>query len=188
MSIFFKKIQRNRSYYKNRIEEILKEFPIAHERVLDLGCGEMLLREFLIDQSCHYTGVDQLPFENKENFVCSDILDFELKQGQFDIIFLLGVIDHMPIREKEIVMERIQENFTKALVISQFNPSNFVFRFLFPDKKEVDLEQWFKEHHILKIALFKFPFFQRVFRLSPELSFTKFIATEYIYLIRKETK
>lgn len=188
MNTLFKKIQRNKLYYKNRIEEILKEFPISGKKVLDLGCGEMLLREYLTAEDCFYTGVDQNFFNNRENFVLSDILNFNFECSPYDIIFLLGVIDHMPGREKEMVLERVQEHFSKVLVISQFNSKNLLFHFLFPDKKEIDLERWFKGYHISKLALFKFPFFQSVYKLSIKLLFSKFLATEYVYVIRKQAE
>lgn len=188
MNTFLQKMKKNRLYYKNRIEAILREFPFSDAKVLDLGCGEMLLYNYVIARHATYTGVDQLPFENREHFISCDILDYDFKGTPFDIIFLVGVLDHMPYREKELVLEHVQDHFSKALVVSQHNPANFLFRMLYPRRKAIRMEEFYPSCSVRKLALLKYPFYQRVFRLHVKSLLSKYLATEYVYVITKETE
>lgn len=79
------------------------------DRVLDLGCGNGRLFEFLNDKKIFYLGVDfssRLIQEAKNKyekfgayFRVGNILDFHSRQ-KFDICFLVATLHHIPSAEK----------------------------------------------------------------------------------------
>lgn len=90
-------------------------FPIqSHHRVLEVGCGEGGNLVPFIEAGCEAVGVDlgEERIENAKSFLSSlsggkwqviaeDIYDVTLDQvGQFDLIFLRDVIEHIPNQEK----------------------------------------------------------------------------------------
>jgi len=58
-------------------------------RILDLGCGEGLLRQFL-PEGCTWHGYDLRPLHPEIGFIDLDKASFP--EGQFDCIVMLGVL------------------------------------------------------------------------------------------------
>ena len=72
---------------------------IENEKILDLGCGEMLLKDFLpIERNGNYLGVDNIAYQNISDFICMDVLQFlKVNHNHYDFIFCLGLLDHLEL-------------------------------------------------------------------------------------------
>ncbi|KKP37629.1 MAG: hypothetical protein UR27_C0004G0042 [Candidatus Peregrinibacteria bacterium GW2011_GWA2_33_10] len=97
-------------------------------KVLDVGCGNGRLVEFLKNYSIDYTGLDQSKklieeakknFSNK-NFVQGNILKLPFRDSSFDIIFCIAVLHHIPsveYRKKAISeIKRVLKNKGIAII------------------------------------------------------------------------
>jgi ubiquinone/menaquinone biosynthesis C-methylase UbiE len=80
------------------------------DRVLDLGCGNGRLNLFLKDKEIDYLGVDQsknLIYQAqkkfpKDRFLNADALNLPFKENQFEIIFAIAFLHHLPSQELRI--------------------------------------------------------------------------------------
>ena len=78
-----------------------------HSTVLDLGCGNGRLCEFLGQKEVNYLGVDHnshLLEKAKENnpeakFELADMVDLNLEEGAFDNIFCIAAFHHVPTKK-----------------------------------------------------------------------------------------
>lgn len=74
------------------------------DRVLDLGCGNGRIIKILDDLKVDYTGVDfsrELILRAERNFpgykfIVANILDIELGQNEYDHVFFLATLHHIP--------------------------------------------------------------------------------------------
>ena len=119
------------------IEEDLKRYIISKNNIrtiLDVGCGAGAIpsRQKELFSKIHYTGVDisesaityckkNLPFE----FICGDFIKMEISK-QYDLIYSLGVIDHVYDIEKFL---------TKILKICKKHAYIHSYRGYFPELK-----------------------------------------------------
>lgn len=83
----------------------------SHFKVLDLGCGNGRLFEFL--RPIDYTGIDSSENLLKEakkrypdvSFVNGDMLEIPLKDNEFDMVFCIAALHHIPsknLRKKAV--------------------------------------------------------------------------------------
>lgn len=104
---------RTRYYIWNDIEEATKNFDLNNKKVLDLGCGNGRLYEFLTSKGVKYTGLDLSEklikiAKNKYpegSFVSGNLLNTPFKDGEFDFIYCVATLHHIPskeLREKAI--------------------------------------------------------------------------------------
>lgn len=178
------KILQNRRYYHNRIQAVLKELNIREGSVLDLGCGEMLIKPYLNSNNIRYIGIDQFPFQEEEDFYCADILNYPLENETYDFIFLLGVLDHMNFSDQIRILQKIQNRFQKTLVVSRWNCSNLILRMFYYKRKCVDIESHFKGYRLKRLAFVKFPRLKFLWKPGEDKFWYKFMATEYVYIIQ----
>lgn len=111
ISLFFKKIY----------QEINKVNP---ENIIDLGCGEGFLENFLLKKryKAKITGVDINPnsikYAQKNNpgvkFLVDDIFNLKIKE-KFDLALMLEVLEHLSQPEKAL---KTSKNLSKNLLIS----------------------------------------------------------------------
>ena len=81
-----------------------KELIKFGDKVLDLGCGNGRLIKVLQNLEINYTGVDfshELILRAKKNFpgykfIVGNILDFDLGREEYDHIFFLATLHHIP--------------------------------------------------------------------------------------------
>lgn len=105
----------------------------AGDRVLDLGCGNGRLLEALKETAVDYLGVDSSPalislarqnYPDKQ-FVVSDLLNIqEIPDGQFDYIFCLAVLQHLPgVRRREQALLEMTKKLKPQgeIIISNWN-------------------------------------------------------------------
>ncbi|MFH1129367.1 MAG: class I SAM-dependent methyltransferase [Patescibacteria group bacterium] len=97
--------ERTRRKYNYDAEE-LKEYIKQGEKVLDLGCGSGRMFEMFLAQDVDYTGVD---FSEKlieiaknkygDNFKVADILNLPFSNENFDSVWSIAVLHHIPSTE-----------------------------------------------------------------------------------------
>lgn len=84
----------------------LKKFFSDGDKILDLGCGNGRLIEFLPDNGVDYAGVDssealiKLAKETypERDFSVADVLSLPLADNSFDKVFSVAVLHHIPSR------------------------------------------------------------------------------------------
>lgn len=179
-----KKYTNNRDYYKNRLKVILQYVNLKDATIMDLGCGEMILYDLVHSNIRNYLGIDKYSFANTKNFVLGDIFDKNMLDNRAaDFIFLLGVLDHIMFEEKVDILESCSNKFNTTLIISQRNPASFFNLFYKKIAPVINIQQYFENHHIVELYLFKLPFMDLVFDLSKYHGWIQKCCTEVIYLI-----
>ena len=98
---------RTRSFFWRELDFIKKEIREG-DKVLDLGCGNGRLYEFLKDKKIDYTGVDSserlLGLAKEKHgkgakFVKGDALSLPFPDESFDKIISIAVLHHIPSKE-----------------------------------------------------------------------------------------
>jgi len=103
----------------------LAEYVKNGDKVLDLGCGNGRLYELFKDRPVEYVGIDnslrlielakknQLPSKfQAPQFLVADALEMPFKNQEFDIIFSIAVLHHIPSVE---LRQQFLDNCYKAL-------------------------------------------------------------------------
>lgn len=85
-------------------------FVMPGEKVLDLGCGLQLPRQFL-EQKCTYLPCDMVQ-RTPDTIVC-DLNKNEFPEGQFDSVLMLGVLEYIP--DIEFVLKKLQTCSKKVI-------------------------------------------------------------------------
>ncbi len=173
---------KNREYYRKRLRIILSHINLYNCSILDLGAGELLLREELKKVSYQsYLGVDSISFQNDAEFLCSDIFDFGiLTSNKFDAVFCLGVLDHLSKSDQIQLIDICNRLYTKYLILSKVNEKNIFFRFR-KQKFTIPIPNTNKK----RIFLIKLPFTRQVFLLKRKSWYISLLATEVVYIFNK---
>ena len=96
----------SRNYLWPELED-LKKYTKEGERILDLGCGNGRLAKLLVEKKIDYLGIDncaplvKLAQENflsysQINFQVGDILQIPVGKNNFDAVFCLAMLHHLP--------------------------------------------------------------------------------------------
>jgi len=146
-----KKVQELLNLVKNNYQEIAVEFDMTRKKeiwpeikeyaekikdgnsVLDLGCGNGRLIEALRDKKITYLGLDnssaliklaKINYPDKE-FLVGDILSLEnVSDNNFDFIFCLATLQHIPSRElriKALEQMAVKLKDNGEIIISNWN-------------------------------------------------------------------
>lgn len=179
---------KNRRYYQNRIRHILNYISVKNASVLDLACGEMILYKMEGHTMKTYLGIDQFNYQDHPSFIQADIFDnTEVVNLDVDIIFLLGVLDHLEYNQKIKLLEKYKQLFAKTLVISQFNDAAWFFKKRNAIKAPVNLNTYFQKMTIQSIYLFKLPVLPCVWDVTNAPNWIKKNCTERVSIISKES-
>ncbi|MEP7196293.1 MAG: class I SAM-dependent methyltransferase [Saprospiraceae bacterium] len=173
-------IVKNRNYYRKRIEFILLKLDLLNSSILDLGCGEMLLKKIIERFSpLKYTGIDQFKFAEDVDFIQTDILEYGKNlKNQFDFIFCLGVLDHLTADQSKFLIDNYKLSFKKMMIISHSNFNNPFLKFF----GKANSQEYIHELNIVdRMYLIKLPLTQILFKLPSGSYLSKILATEIIY-------
>lgn len=175
-------IRKNKLYYQNRISLILRNLESIKGSVLDLGCGEMILKNYLNPATVtDYLGVDNISFVRSEDFILSDVIEFiKHSQKSFDYIFAIGLIDHLDLNKSQEIIRWGMKSCSQGFILSISNGKNIFLQNNTIQELAEDLNE-FKR----LIYLCKFPFFQKVFSIPSDNWFVDVLATEVILIYRK---
>ncbi len=91
-----------------------------HAKILDLGCGNGRLHEFLKSKEVSYLGIDHnshlLEHARKNfpdaKFLLDDIMDLKLEEEAFDNIFCIAAFHHVPTKK---MRRKVVADLEKAL-------------------------------------------------------------------------
>jgi len=96
---------QTRRKYSSETEE-LKAYVKENEKVLDLGCGTGRLYEIFKDKGVDYTGIDfseeliKIAREKHgDRFIVGDILSLPFPDKNFDSVWSIAVLHHIPSKE-----------------------------------------------------------------------------------------
>lgn len=179
---------KNRRYYQNRIKHILKYISVENTSVLDLACGEMLLYKLKGFQMKSYFGIDQINFQEHPCFLQANILDDLFRIDiKVDVIFLLGVLDHLNFDQKLKLIEKFKQQFTKTFIISQFNELAWIYKKRNSMNAALNLNAYFNNLPIQYIYLIKLPFLKFVWDVTHAPNWIKKNCTEKVALISMES-
>jgi len=102
-----------RSFNWQELKPLIDKYVEPGDRVLDLGCGNGRLLEWLKDKKIEYVGIDncqalikiaQNRYEKlaglKHQFLIGDVLSLPFSGDSFDIAISLAVLHHLPSLEK----------------------------------------------------------------------------------------
>ncbi len=185
----FFKYKKNYRYYRNRIQIILTYVNVRDQRVLDLGCGEMILWQAARHLLRNYTGMDELAYQQHPDFIQADICnESTLQDKKFDCIFLLGVLDHLDFSTKQKVLSIYKSKFESAFILSQYHSDAWYFRHLKVKNPTLDPALYFDPNKIKYIYLLKLPGYSWVFNLTNLPNFLRNLSTERIAIISDPQK
>ena len=111
------------------LTEFIKKEDIS--TILDLGCGDMQwMPEVITNTSISYTGVDSVSslisnhktkYPNSE-FVCGDIISYNIEKQKYDLIFVKDVFQHLnKNRIKEIIDNIVESDTVHSMIIVPHN-------------------------------------------------------------------
>ena len=126
----------------NWLTEFIKNKNI--NTILDLGCGDMQwMPEVITNTSITYTGVDSVSnlisnhktkYPNSE-FVCRDIISYNLENQKYDLIFVKDVLQHLNNnRMKEFIDNIVESNTIHSIIIVPHNVNSDTERYLIKNK------------------------------------------------------
>jgi len=173
---------KNRLYYQKRLRLVLERLNWKNKKILDLGCGEMLLKNFIQNkEGVDYLGVDNIPYQHTSDFICMDVMQF-LSEYKMDdeLIFCLGLIDHLEDEAQNELMELLSLRTFYRIILSKSNENNILFKIL-NIGREINLPNYFVI--IEKMHLLKIPFTSKIIHLK---YFGDIFATEIIYYLAKK--
>ncbi len=176
------KIIRNKQYYLNRLAHLLPMFHFEGKTILDVGCGEMLLKSFVMAQGGQYLGIDHNFQHTDTHFIPIDLFTFSPPgSSTFDYVFCLGVLDHLSDDGAVHAFEKYAAMAKIGFVFSLCNPSCVIAGFL-SCKKKIGLDRMMRSNKILPLSyLLKIPLSQKLFNINKKTPWKKYLASEIIY-------
>lgn len=108
---YHRELSKDWSYYPTYlrktqvIENILASVP-RDKRVLDVGCGEGVFVEALRKKGFDAFGVDKN--YSSKTVLQGDILSLPLRDGVFDLVLFLDVIEHLDFRDQERGLDEVR--------------------------------------------------------------------------------
>ena len=112
-------LERQRAGWKRRARNLAQLIPSDVKSIMDIGCGESLVKEFL-SQDIKYYGVDYQK-RTDDTIVC-DINKNRLPHINVDLYYMAGVIDYVENIPKFIT----QLNKAKYVILSKTRNERFI--------------------------------------------------------------
>lgn len=97
-----------RKYVWKDIDAVTNNFDLSSKNVLDLGCGNGRLYDYLTKKGAKYTGLDLgdnlIKIANEKHpegrFTQGDLLETPFKDNEFDYVYCIATLHHIPSKEK----------------------------------------------------------------------------------------
>ena len=106
-------------------------------KVLDVGCGPVVMAKALMAKGCTVTGIDSVPPVHEDelgSFILADLDKNELPDdlGDYDFILLLDVIEHLKVPEEfvEQLYSNSQSGMNAELIATTGNVAFFIVRIM----------------------------------------------------------
>ena len=112
-------LSRKREGWKKRAEFMASMIPNDITSIMDIGCGEGLIKEYL-PKNVKYYGVDYCK-RDEETLIC-DINNESLPDKRVDLYYMAGVIDYI-IDVKKFIIQLKQ---AKYVLISKTRNERFI--------------------------------------------------------------
>lgn len=128
---------KDRGYFsRSKVELLARLLPGAPKSILDFGAGIGLtlpyFAEFFPDADLYATDISEKSLDSvRQRFpTVTALTDSAIDARRFDLIFLSGVVHHIPPAEREGVMQRLASllNAGGTLCVFEHNPYNPVTR------------------------------------------------------------
>ena len=178
-------IFRNKRYYQRRLEFILRYVNPKDTSILDMGCGEQLLKTLLEGRNIQYLGVDHFPFPGIPGLLVKDLMEISDLLNQYRQLWLIGVMDHMAPVQKSALLDQMNDRLQDVCIITQRQTHHPVSSIL-ATTETVHIESFFPERIIEKLYFLKWPGSQRLHDLTRSSGFCKKFATEVVYIIMNQ--
>ncbi|MBU0647916.1 class I SAM-dependent methyltransferase [Patescibacteria group bacterium] len=108
------------NYLENqRIKQIVKLIPLGQFDILEIGCGDAKIIDFIRPAIRTYTGIDVLSEQIKTNrqrfptgnFIEADINQYNWPDQKYDMIILVAFIEHLDYEQNQ----KLFDNLAKVL-------------------------------------------------------------------------
>ena len=172
------KYRANSVYYRKRLQKIVNGIDFTNKKIVDLGCGEMILKDLLSNQNVHYIGIDTI------DYGVSSTLN-QISVGQYfipkaDYIFAIGLVDHLDDLTIWNLYENISNSEAKYLIIGVRNV-NTIWPWVVNRNLRFDLKNSLPKYRCThEKFILKFPFYKQCIELQKEF-FARFFSTEVVY-------
>ena len=129
---------------------LLREL-IQCESVLDLGCGKHSMVPIL-PESIYTVGVERFePYYQEalkkgrhDQYVFEDVTRVDFPEKSFDAVVLLDVLEHLPLKEGEVLIQKMKKWAKKKIVV--FTPNGFLLQEAYDSNPYMKHESgWTKE-------------------------------------------
>ena len=156
------KYRANSVYYRNRLQKIVNGIDFTNKKIVDLGCGEMILKDLLSNQNVHYIGIDTI------DYGVSSTLN-QISVGQYFI----------PKADYNLY-ENNSDSEAKYLIIGVRNV-NTIWPWVVNRNLRFDLKNSLPKYRCThEKFILKFPFYKQCIELQKEF-FARFFSTEVVY-------
>jgi 2-polyprenyl-3-methyl-5-hydroxy-6-metoxy-1,4-benzoquinol methylase len=133
---YHKELDKSWAYYPvyvtkmEYVKKFLSKFP-KKKKILDVGCGEGILVQEFRKYGYDITGLDLNYSSN--HVVKGDITKMPFKQGSFDLVLCLDVVEHLSFEQQELAFAEMARVLKKdgILFTSIPNLSHFASRITF---------------------------------------------------------
>ncbi len=106
---------------RRRLEKIVASVPEGAERILDAGCGDGIVGNYLLERGYDVTGIDisEVALEYfKGKKVVGDITNMPFDDSSFDLVISSEVLEHIPANKYQKAIHELGRVAAKWIIVS----------------------------------------------------------------------